>query len=100
LNAWHQDQVTKVPTDAKRIASTDHCLNAALIYGNKALTIQPHPEFGDNEMNTLLDRKAPNLISPEHIKTARKSLLQPNDNPLAAAMIVDFLKEAHLARLA
>ncbi|MCY4180516.1 MAG: type 1 glutamine amidotransferase [Litoreibacter sp.] len=46
LNAWHQDQVLDLPEGAKTIASSDFCAHAALIYDDRALTVQPHPEFG------------------------------------------------------
>ena len=46
LNAWHQDQVTTLPEGATVCASNDHCANAAIVYGQKAFTVQAHPEFG------------------------------------------------------
>jgi GMP synthase-like glutamine amidotransferase len=45
LNAWHQDQVTALPPDATVLASSAFCENAVVAYGNRALTIQAHPEF-------------------------------------------------------
>ena len=45
LQAWHQDQVEQAPEDAKRIASSDFCENAALWYPGFALTVQGHPEM-------------------------------------------------------
>ena len=46
LNAWHQDQVTEVPQGAEVIGKSDFCAHAALVYDDRILTIQPHPEFG------------------------------------------------------
>ncbi len=43
LNAWHQDQVVEAPEGAEIVASTDFCANAAMMIGDKILTIQPHP---------------------------------------------------------
>ena len=45
INAWHQDQVTRLPLGATCIATSEFCENAALVYGNRALTYQAHP-FG------------------------------------------------------
>lgn len=45
LNAWHQDQVTRIPASAKVIGSNAFCENAALAYDARAMSIQPHPEF-------------------------------------------------------
>ncbi|MEL6640833.1 MAG: type 1 glutamine amidotransferase, partial [Pseudomonadota bacterium] len=53
LNAWHQDQVTVAPEAAKVCASDDFCANAALIYGQKAFTVQAHPEYDSGFMAGL-----------------------------------------------
>jgi GMP synthase (glutamine-hydrolysing) len=45
LNAWHQDQVLEPPEGAEVIATSDFCTYAGLLYGDKAYTLQPHPEF-------------------------------------------------------
>jgi GMP synthase-like glutamine amidotransferase len=48
LNAWHQDQVVELPPGAQRVASSPFCQNAALVYGDRALTVQAHPEFSND----------------------------------------------------
>ncbi len=63
--AWHQDQVTRIPAEAKVIGSSDFCANAILAYGNKALTVQPHPEFTPEFLTDLL--AARRAILPDHI---------------------------------
>lgn len=45
LNAWHQDQVTAIPPGAVRRGHARNCENAVLAYGDRILTLQPHPEF-------------------------------------------------------
>ncbi|MEH6832986.1 MULTISPECIES: type 1 glutamine amidotransferase [Falsihalocynthiibacter] len=52
--AWHQDQIVEKPAEAKVVGSSEFCENAILIYGNKALTIQPHPEFTGPFLTDLL----------------------------------------------
>lgn len=47
LNAWHQDQVVTVPQDAQVAGRNASYENAALIYGDRAYTVQAHPEFAD-----------------------------------------------------
>ncbi|MBM2576100.1 type 1 glutamine amidotransferase [Jannaschia sp. Os4] len=47
LNAWHQDQVVEPPETARTILSNAFCTHAALAYPH-ALTVQPHPEFGND----------------------------------------------------
>ncbi|MEM6593496.1 MAG: type 1 glutamine amidotransferase [Pseudomonadota bacterium] len=46
LNAWHQDQVMRVPEGARTVARSDFCAHAALLYDSRAFTVQPHPECG------------------------------------------------------
>ena len=48
LNAWHQDQVVSRPEGAEVAGRSDFCRNAALIYGDRAFTVQAHPEFADS----------------------------------------------------
>ena len=57
LMAWHQDQITQLPADAEVLASSAYCKYAMLAYGDRALTIQPHPEFNKNFMQALLDAR-------------------------------------------
>ena len=45
LNAWHQDQVVRKPAQARVIGASEFCAHAGLVYGHRALTLQPHPEF-------------------------------------------------------
>ncbi|MCF4097513.1 type 1 glutamine amidotransferase [Maritalea mediterranea] len=57
LIAWHQDQVVERPEMAKRIASSSCCENALLAYGDKALTVQAHPEFSPEFFKDLLEAR-------------------------------------------
>ena len=45
LNAWHQDQVVEMPPGAVPAGTNTHCRLAALSYGERTWTLQPHPEF-------------------------------------------------------
>ncbi len=55
LMAWHQDQVVERPETATRVGWSDFCENAILTYGNRALTMQPHPEFTEDLFMDLLN---------------------------------------------
>ena len=57
LMAWHQDQVVEPPEDAKTVGSSEFCRYAMLSYGNKAYTIQAHPEFDRDFMRGLTPRR-------------------------------------------
>lgn len=54
LNAWHQDQVVAKPPAARVIASNEFCEYAALIYDDRALTLQAHPEYQDDFIDGLI----------------------------------------------
>lgn len=71
--AWHQDQVIELPKHAKIIGSSEFCQNAMLLYEDRALTIQPHPEFTKDFITDLL--KARKSYLPEDVaKSAYQSL--------------------------
>ena len=57
IMAWHQDQVTELPKGARVTASTPFCPYAMLSYGQKALTLQPHPEFTAPFMAGLIEAR-------------------------------------------
>lgn len=72
--AWHQDQVIIPPAEAKVLASSESCKFAMLSYGNRALTVQPHPEFTADFMADLLELRRG--ILPDHIVTRAKEHMQ------------------------
>ena len=92
LNAWHQDQVAKRPADAKLLATSTFCENAALLYGDKAFTVQAHPEFGERQVDCLVTTRAPGLVPPEKIERAKTLLKRPNDSHRLAEMIGHFFR--------
>lgn len=85
LNAWHQDQVTALPKGAKVIASNDFCANAALLYDDRALTIQAHPEYGPDFINGLMRTRGKGVV-PDPLLAAATARLQ---TPLQTAAIAD-----------
>ncbi|WP_415403631.1 type 1 glutamine amidotransferase [Tateyamaria sp. SN3-11] len=92
LNAWHQDQVVDVPEGAEVIASNDFCANAALVYGDRMLTIQPHPEFGADMVEALATHRGPGVVPDDRLDAARASLDTPIDQSDIAADMAAFLK--------
>ncbi|MCF2904440.1 type 1 glutamine amidotransferase [Octadecabacter sp. CECT 8868] len=91
LNAWHQDQVTRLPDGARPIASNSFCENAALVYGDKAFTVQAHPEFGSDVIEGLI-RTRGGAVPPELIAQAQERLNADVENARLAAQIGAFLK--------
>jgi GMP synthase-like glutamine amidotransferase len=93
LNAWHQDQVIERPEGAEPIASNGFCENAALIYGKKALTVQPHPEFGGEIVSEYVNVRRGTGTYPDALMDAALGKSSgPDDNASLAKMIADFFK--------
>ena len=66
LNAWHQDQVVELPPGAMPAGTNAHCRLAALSYGERMWTVQPHPEFDG-------------AIVADYARTRRGTLDYPED---------------------
>ena len=96
LTAFHQEQVTQRPPDARVIGTNAFCENAALAYAGSAFSGQAHPEFGEAEMDLLLDMRAPKLVDQAMIDAARSRGKEPNQNTEMAAHIARFFKGATL----
>jgi GMP synthase (glutamine-hydrolysing) len=97
LNAWHQDQVITAPETAKVVASNDFCTNAALVYDNRAFTVQAHPEFDSVFMEGLAIHRAPGVVPDALVQEATANLNKPVDNDLLAGKIAQFFRERNVA---
>ncbi len=94
LNAWHQDQVVALPKDARVIASNDFCKNAALLYQDCILTVQPHPEFSNDVIRDYIPLRRALLKGSEALmERALAQTSQPNDSGLLADQIAAFFKQ-------
>ena len=93
LNAWHQDQVTQVPPDAKVVASNEFCANAALVYNDRAFTVQAHPEFRAEFVDGLAKTRGRGVVPDALLNGAIERLTQPLDNGTIAAQIAKFFKQ-------
>ena len=93
LMAFHQDQVIDPPADSITVGSSDFCRHAALIYDNRILTIQPHPEFDQNFVKGLLDVRA-DILPDDILKKARQTLHEPLARDSIATALRGFLNRA------
>ena len=93
LNAWHRDQVTVPPPGAKVIASNDFCANAALLYDDRALTVQAHPEFRPEFVDGLMKTRGKGLVPDEVMAAAALRLADPLQDKTMAGRIAAFFKE-------
>lgn len=94
LNAWHQDQVTRLPDSAVVVGKSSFCENAALIYPGRAYTVQPHPEFGDAFVDGLINTRAKGVVPDELLETARKKMGGKRDSNVIATRIADFFRSS------
>ena len=85
----HQDQVVKLPENAEVIAGNDHCPVGIFAIGNTVLGIQQHPEFiKEYHIASINSRR--NIIKPELIESALKSMDQETDSDIVAKWIENF----------
>ena len=92
LNAWHQDQVTTLPEGAEVVGSSAFCENAALVYGDRIYTIQPHPEFTATMVDRLIHHRGPGNVPDALLKDAMERLDQPVANAEIANRMATFFK--------
>jgi GMP synthase-like glutamine amidotransferase len=100
LNAWHRDQVVEKPANAKVIASNDFCTNAALLYDDRTLTVQAHPEFRPEFVDGLMRTRGPGLVPDDLMASARARLDGPIQDRSMAAQIAAFFKQPRAASAA
>ncbi|MCO6361947.1 type 1 glutamine amidotransferase [Paracoccus sp. 08] len=93
LNAWHQDQVVTLPPGAHVAGRNAFCENAALIYGDRAFTVQAHPEFGDDFIQGLMDTRAKGVVPDDLLAGAAARMGQADGASLLADRIEAFFKQ-------
>ena len=83
----------EVPDGAELLARTDGCPIAGLTIGERAWTIQPHPEFVPALADDLLGRRV-DLIGAPEVAAARATLDRPLDSGVVAGWIRAFFADA------
>jgi len=90
LIASHEDQVMAVPENATLLLRTEGCPVAGLTFGDRAWTVQPHPEFTVDLADHLLAQRS-ELIGAEKVLAARATLDRTPDQAVVARWIDRFL---------
>lgn len=93
LLAWHQDQVVQAPEGARVIGSNAFCENAALLYDNRVLTIQPHPEFDSEILEKLIEVRGKGVVEPDRLAAAQSVQTAPHDSLRFIERIGGFFRE-------
>ncbi len=97
LLAWHQDQVIEPPAEAEVIATHPFCAYAGLRYGDRALTVQAHPEYDDEFLEGLIETRGRGLVPDDRLDAALAGLGQGSDSAAIAARIAAFLRQPRSA---
>lgn len=93
LMAFHQDQVVELPEGASNVGSSSFCQHAALAYDSRILTIQPHPEFDSQFVDSLLNARG-DILPPDVLAEAKHTLNEPLDRSPIATTLRDFLNRS------
>ncbi|MDQ1899907.1 type 1 glutamine amidotransferase [Paracoccus sp. WLY502] len=93
LNAWHQDQVVVLPKDAQVAGRSEFCENAALIYGDRAFTVQAHPEFTDDFIKGLMDKRGKGRVPQDLMDRATGRMGEAKGSAAVAERIEAFFKQ-------
>lgn len=93
LNAWHQDQVVNLPEGADVAGRNAFCANAALIYGDRAFSVQAHPEFEDAFVQGLMETRAKGVVPQNLLDDAAQRMGEARGADLVADRIEAFFKQ-------
>ena len=97
INAWHQDQVVEPPIGAETIGSSDFCKHAALLYDDRILSFQPHPEFKHEFVDGLIQTRGKGVVPQDQLDAATELLDQPLDTDDVADQMAAFFKRKERA---
>jgi len=95
----HQDQVVRLPEDAKRIGSNDFCANAMFHIGDNVFCMQGHPEFTPDYTAALMDARV-DIMGQERVAEATRSLEDDHQGVAIAGWIASFFRQHGKARAA
>ncbi|MBK5926072.1 type 1 glutamine amidotransferase [Rhodobaculum claviforme] len=93
LNAWHQDQVIDPPEGAEVIATHPFCPYAGLRYGDRAFSVQAHPEFPDDFVAGLIETRGRGVVPDDRLDAALERLGGPGDSGVLADRIANFFRQ-------
>lgn len=92
LAASHQDQVQTLPDGARLMATAPYCPIGGMLIGDRAWTIQPHPEFSAPLADSLLNTRRA-LFGSEQVDAASATLAEPLEQQRIAGWISRFFHQ-------
>ena len=95
LPASHQDQVVALPPGAEVLVANEFAPFAGLVWpGEKAISMQPHPEFEPAYAKSLIEHRRGDPYPDEQADAAIASYSGADDRMLVAGWIKNFLARA------
>lgn len=92
LAASHQDQVQELPSGAHLLAKSDYCPIGGMLIGERAWTLQVHPEFTPALADSLLATRL-QLFGEDKAAAARATLSEPLQQTRVAKWISRFFHQ-------
>ena len=92
LAASHQDQVQELPAGARLMARADYCPIGGMLIGERAWTLQVHPEFSPALADSLLATRLA-LFGEDKANAARATLSEPLQQERIAGWISRFFHQ-------
>jgi len=86
----HKDQVTRLPEDAKLLASSDYCPIGAFSVGDHFLAIQGHPEFLKPYAKNLMEMRR-EILGEDKFAEGIRSLESDTSELTVARWMLNFL---------
>ncbi len=96
INAFHQDQISILPEGAEVFATSDFCEYAGVVYGDKILTVQAHPEFTIPFTDSLLSSDRAEIVPVETLQQALSRLRESDasiDSNVLSQMMQKFFRK-------
>ncbi len=95
LPASHQDQVVEKPPGAEVWAASDFTPYAGLVWpGERAISMQPHPEFDPAYAIALIENRRGKVYATDQADQAVASFDGPDDRARVGGWIGNFLRSA------
>ena len=88
----HQDQVVEAPPGATILAGSSFCTYGMLDYGERAISIQLHPEFEPDYAKALIETRRGTRLTDEEADRAVMSYEQPDDRARVGGWLQRFIE--------
>jgi len=92
INAFHQDQISVLPDGAEVFARSEFCEYAGVVYGDKILTVQAHPEFTVPFADALISSDRANMV-PSGTRKIALDRLNGSDASIDSSLLSQMMQK-------